>query len=181
MPTIATHVPEDWELAAAFEKNVRENYRGKPAPYIRELIEKDLNGLSIGTAQSAWSTARIGEMQAAETALFKLETLAREWMFAGEATRPAVTRQIVTAILDATRRQGGTYPESKDEAFPLVAEAAPPGNPPPPPPPPPPAPAAKPGPGPKVAPRGPALSREQIAASKAEVERQLGKGKDARA
>lgn len=179
MPTIATHVPEDWEYAAAFSSNVDRNYRGKPAPYLRELIEKDLNGLSIGTAQSAWSTQRIGEMQAAETALFKLELLAREWMFAGEAERPGVTRRMVTAIFDATRRPGATYPESGVEAFPQVAEAGPPGDPPLPPQPP--SPPAKPGPGPKVAPPGPALTKEKIAASKAGVERRLEKGKDATA
>jgi hypothetical protein len=78
------------------------------------------------------------------------------------------------------RRAGGagadTYSESGDEAFPLVAEDAPPRNPG--------VPHQSPAlpaklPGPKVAPRGPALSRDQIAASKAEVERRLGKGKAA--
>ena len=64
MPTIGTHVPADWPYASALGSRLLA-YRGKPAPYIRDLIERDLRqhaarrGLTIAhspAAQNRWTS-----------------------------------------------------------------------------------------------------------------------------
>src|ERR1041385_6668071 len=42
MPTLSAHVPDDWEYKKDFSSRISKKYRGKPGPYIRELIENDL-------------------------------------------------------------------------------------------------------------------------------------------
>jgi hypothetical protein len=42
MPTLSAHVPEDWPLMPLFEQKVNNEYRRKPGPYIRDVIERDL-------------------------------------------------------------------------------------------------------------------------------------------
>lgn len=46
MPTLSAHVPDDWEFRADFDMLVEREYRGKPGPYIRELIEHDITSKS---------------------------------------------------------------------------------------------------------------------------------------
>lgn len=42
MATVSAHLPEGSELETSFFKHVKNEWRGKPGPYIRELIERDL-------------------------------------------------------------------------------------------------------------------------------------------
>lgn len=44
MPTLSAHVPYDWEFSSKFKSLVEAKFGGKPGRYIKELIEKDLNG-----------------------------------------------------------------------------------------------------------------------------------------
>ncbi|MFA5262383.1 MAG: hypothetical protein WC378_01060 [Opitutaceae bacterium] len=44
MPTVSAHLPDDWSFKTNFSEKINESYRGKPGPYLRELIERDLAG-----------------------------------------------------------------------------------------------------------------------------------------
>lgn len=44
MPTVSTHLPDDWSFKDKFLSKINDSYRGKPAPYLREVIERDLSG-----------------------------------------------------------------------------------------------------------------------------------------
>jgi hypothetical protein len=91
---------------STFEKVIATNYRGKPGPYLRELIERDLKGLSIGTPQSAFSIEEITAAKHADAALLRAERLARDWLYATDAQKPTAGRALCEFILDATRRGG---------------------------------------------------------------------------
>ena len=61
MPTISTHVPKDWPHWAALRARLG-RFRGKPGPYIRDLLERDLRRRAVlfkqtsPAAQNRWSS-----------------------------------------------------------------------------------------------------------------------------
>lgn len=121
MPTIGTYIPDDWEFASKFRNVIESQYRGKSGPYLRELIERDLLGLSIGSMQSAYTVAQLSEMLRAETALLRAERIARDYLLADDSKRTEIARELCTHLLDVTRRSP-TYPETRDSGNALAAE-----------------------------------------------------------
>lgn len=119
MPTISAHLPDNWALQREFDAVVDKHYRGRPGPYLRDLVEKDLRGLSIGTPQSAFTIDELAAMRAADTALLRASLLVQEWMFADEKTKPAAIKALIEHILAATRRK--EYPQREDSSL-LAAE-----------------------------------------------------------
>lgn len=105
MPTLSAHVPEDWEFKEKFNSVISAKYRGKPAPYIREVVERDLGGRSSGIPESAYSQSQISRWMEDEVALLKAADLALTVLHGTpeqEATKAA--KDMALIILQATRR-----------------------------------------------------------------------------
>lgn len=101
-------LPELWET---IETVAEKGYGSNRSAYLRQLVERDLKGLSIGTPQSAFSIEEITAAKHADAALLRAERLARDWLYATDAQKPTAGRALCEFIFDATRRGGPVNPE----------------------------------------------------------------------
>ena len=99
------------ELWVEIDRVADARYTGNRTAYFRDIIEKDLKGLSIGTPQSAFSIEEITAAKHADAALLRAERLARDWLYATDAQKPTAGRALCEFIFDATRRGGPVNPE----------------------------------------------------------------------
>jgi len=92
------------DLWVTVEEIAGKRYGGNRSAYLRELVERDLNGISIGTPQSAFSLDDVAAFHRSEAALLRAEILAREYLFSDESSRAAVARKLCEHVMNATRR-----------------------------------------------------------------------------
>jgi hypothetical protein len=107
MPTISAHVPEDWEFKEQFNSRIKTpRYRNKPSPYLVELIERDLSGLSIGTPDSAYSHEQIKTWMEDERTLLEAARIALAVLNSADPkAREVAARELAEKILGASLRQ----------------------------------------------------------------------------
>lgn len=119
MPSLGVHIPDDWEYAPALRKRLKEHYRNKASPYLLSLIEKDLQGLSVGGPESAFSLEQIRTWMIAEAKLSRAAKLALSVLHAETTeSRHNAGKELAAYILNALQRED---PESADM---LAAETA---------------------------------------------------------
>ena len=102
MPTLSAPVPDDWEFSSKFKSLVEAKFSGKPGRYIKELIEKDLNGAHEVTSN---------------TTLIDLIRQFRPGLLAKFSTHPAADEPIsidklidaIDKALDTGLNLGGKY------------------------------------------------------------------------
>jgi hypothetical protein len=107
MPTISAHVPEDWGFKEQFSSRINTpRYRNKPSPYLVELIERDLSGLSIGTPDSAYSHEQIKTWMEDERTLLDAARIALTVLNGADPkAREVAARELAEKILGASLRQ----------------------------------------------------------------------------
>lgn len=119
-PTLGMHVPDDWTFHDELAERLKD-YRGKPGPYLRELVERDL---SSPLSPSQLTAQQIRQWLADERTLIaagEIATVVLSAQDAGERDSAALT--LARLIVDATRRKPTVdyvQPEKQDL---FVAEA----------------------------------------------------------
>jgi NADPH:quinone reductase-like Zn-dependent oxidoreductase len=113
------HVPDDWTFRKAFEEKVAKHYRGREGPYLRDLVERDLQGMSIGAPDSAFTIADIHQWMAAESTLLRAARIAVNVLHAPtQPARQEAARELAQLIVSKSLR-----PDPAEHS-PLAAESA---------------------------------------------------------
>lgn len=117
MPTLATYVPDDWPFKSQFNAAIAGHpYRGKPGPYLRDVIENAMTLPQFTSAQiNRWLDDETALLEANKQALIYLHNSAPEVRIAA-ADRMAeiITRAVIRQPIDRGHLQ----------ELPMVAEDA---------------------------------------------------------